>query len=68
VGLASSQGVKDVNPQWFNPYGKMLENKTAKEFISSECAKIFHELKEENKLPAWSFNIFNIELLDSLRN
>jgi hypothetical protein len=66
--MVSAQGVKDVNPQWFNPYEKILESKAAREFISPESVRIFHELKGENKLPSWIMNQFDIELLNNLKN
>lgn len=55
IATISAQGTKNAQPEWFNPYPKILEdfdNQDSK--IPDHVTQTFMELSREGKIPSWA--------------
>lgn len=61
--FAASKGVKDVEPEAFNPVGAHLYKQEAKEQIDPAAAATFLELSAAQLIPAWVINQIDVKLM-----
>jgi hypothetical protein len=59
--LLASQGHKNVEPDWFNPWQTVLERSQAKAEIDESAARLFLELCSEKLVPPWVVATAGIE-------
>lgn len=58
--LLSAQGAKDMLPEHFNPYARLLNQQQAKDEVDPEVAKTFLELLAAGQVPGWVTPIANL--------
>lgn len=61
--VAASKGVKNTDPDMFNPYAQRLYAIEAKRTIDPVTAKTMLNLTRENKVPTWAIAQLDIKLI-----
>ncbi|WP_143861608.1 hypothetical protein [Nostoc linckia] len=65
VGMAICflKGVKDPDPNWFNPYQQKLLSQNATQTIPQPAAQTFLDLARDRLLPTWVAPLVDLDLI-----
>jgi hypothetical protein len=61
--ILGSLGAEGIKPHRFNPYGKAIYKRHAKETIDPRAARCFMRVYQGNGIPSWVMNLVDMDLI-----